>query len=60
MSEEITKKVQEIYDNLMYFPHKVLDIFNDFFGEDRVDLQGFITFEEFISIRAAQVVMVLP
>lgn len=50
MSEEITKKVQEIYDSLMYFPHKVLDIFNDFFGEDRVDLQGFITFEEFISV----------
>lgn len=50
MSEEITKKVQEIYDSLMYFPRKVLDIFNDFFGEDRVDLQGFITFEEFISI----------
>lgn len=49
MSEEITKKVQEIYDSLMYFPRKVLDIFNDFFGEDRVDLQGFITFEEFIS-----------
>ena len=49
MSEEITKKVQEIYDSLMYFPRKVLDIFNDFFGEDRVDLQGFITFEKFIS-----------
>lgn len=50
MSEEITKKVQEIYDSLMYFPRKVLDIFNDFFGEDRVDLQGFITFEEFIRV----------
>lgn len=49
MSEEITKKAQEIYDSLMYFPRKVLDIFNDFFGEDRVDLQGFITFEKFIS-----------
>lgn len=49
MSEEITKKVQEIYDSLMYFPHKILDIFNDFFGEDRVDLQGFITFEKFTS-----------
>lgn len=49
MSEEITKKAQEIYDSLMYFPYKVLDIFNDFFGEDRVDLQGFITFEKFIS-----------
>lgn len=50
MSEEITKKAQEIYDSLMYFPRKVLDIFNDFFGEDRVDLQGFLTFEEFINI----------
>ena len=50
MSEEITKKAQEIYDSLMYFPRKVLDIFNDFFGEDRVDLQGFVTFEEFIRI----------
>ena len=49
MSEEITKKAQEIYDSLMYFPRKVLDIFNDFFGEDRVDLQGFTTFEKFIS-----------
>ena len=49
MSEEITKKAREIYDNLMYFPYKILDIFNDFFGEDRVDLQGFITFEEFIN-----------
>lgn len=50
MSEEITKKAREIYDSLMHFPYKVLDIFNDFFEEDRVDLQGFITFEEFISI----------
>lgn len=50
MSEGITKKAWEIYDSLMHFPYKVLDIFNDFFGEDRVDLQGFITFEEFISI----------
>lgn len=50
MSEEITKKAREIYGSIMYFPHKVLDIFNDFFGEDRVDLQGFLTFEEFISI----------
>lgn len=49
MSEEITKKARELYDNLMHFPYKVLDIFNDFFGEDRVDLQGFYTFEEFIN-----------
>lgn len=49
MSEEITKKARELYNSLMHFPYKVLDIFNDFFGEDRVDLQGFYTFEEFIN-----------
>lgn len=50
MNEEITKKVQEIYDNLIYFPNKVLSIFNDFFGEDRVDLQDLPTYEELVNI----------
>ena len=50
MSEEVTNKVRELYDNLMYFPNKVLDIFNDFFGEQRVDMQGFWSFEEFLRL----------
>lgn len=41
MNEEINKKIQELYDSIMYFPNKVLEIFNDFFGEERVDMQGF-------------------
>lgn len=50
MSEEVTNKVRELYDNLMYFPNKILGIFNDFFGEDRVDMQGFWSFEEFLRL----------
>lgn len=48
MSEEVINKVRELYDNLMYFPNKVLDIFNDFFGEQRVDMQGFWSFGELL------------
>lgn len=50
MSEEVTNKVRELYDNIMYFPNKVLGIFNDFFGEQRVDMQGFWSFEEFLRL----------
>lgn len=50
MSEEVTNKVRELYDNLMYFPNKVLGIFNDFFGEQRVDMQGFWSFDEFLRL----------
>ena len=50
MSEEVTNKVRELYDNIMYFPNKVLGIFNDFFGEQRVDMQGFWGFEEFLRL----------
>ena len=50
MSEEVTNKVRELYDNIMYFPNKVLGIFNDFFGEQRVDMQGFYTFDEFLRL----------
>lgn len=49
MNEELTDKLKKAYDDLMVFPYKVLDIFNDFFGEERVDLQGFPSFEEFVA-----------
>lgn len=48
MSEEVTNKVRELYDSIMYFPNRVLGIFNDFFGEQRVDMQGFWSFDEFL------------
>lgn len=49
MSEEFINKLREIYNKIMYFPNKVLEIFNDYYGEDRVDLQGFTTFDNIIS-----------
>lgn len=45
MSEEIEKSInagiEELYESLMEKPLRVLSIFNDFFGEERVDMQGY-------------------
>lgn len=53
MSEETNKlieeKVEELYNSLMEKPLRVLGIFNDFFGEERVDMQGYISLERFKS-----------
>lgn len=53
MSIETTKlieeKIEELYNSLMEKPLKVLDIFNDFFGEDKVDMQGYLSLDEFKS-----------
>lgn len=38
------------YDSLMEKPLKVLNIFNEFFGEDRVDMQGYLTLESYTDI----------
>lgn len=47
MNEELEKKVEAYYRELLELPMKVTEIFNDFYGEERVDLQP-ITFEEFV------------
>lgn len=53
MSEETNKlieeKVEELYNSLMEKPLRVLDIFNDFFGEERIDMQGYMSLERFKS-----------
>lgn len=53
MSEEIKKlideKIEELYNSLMEKPLQVLDIFNDFFGEENVDMQGYYSLEDFKS-----------
>ena len=49
MNELIESKIEELYSLLMYKPNQVLAIFNDFFGEDKVDMQGFIGVKEFKS-----------
>lgn len=45
MSEEVDNlikvRVEKLYESLMEKPLRVLGIFNDFFGEERVDMQGY-------------------
>ena len=47
MNELITNKIKELYSEIMDKPNQVLAIFNNFFGEDKVDLQGFPSIDEF-------------
>ena len=53
MSGETTKlieeKIEELYNSLMDKPFRVLSIFNDFFGEDKVDMQGYWSLDKFKS-----------
>ena len=46
MNELIESKIEELYSLIMDKPNQVLAIFNDFFGEDRVDMQGFISVDK--------------
>lgn len=41
MTGEIKKQVHELYDSIMERPNQILQFFQDFFGEGRVDMQGF-------------------
>ena len=49
MNELIESKIEELYSLLMDKPNQVLAIFNDFFGEDKVDMQEFIGVDKFKS-----------
>lgn len=53
MNEEtiklIEEKIEELYNSLMDKPLQVLSIFNDFFGEDKVDMQGYWSLDKFKS-----------
>ena len=53
MSKEVIKlieeKIEELYNSLMDKPLRVLGIFNDFFGEDKVDMQGYWSLDKFKS-----------
>ena len=46
MKELTENKIEELYSLLMDKPNQVLAIFNDFFGEDKVDMQGFMEIDE--------------
>lgn len=46
MNELVESKIEELHSLLMDKPNQVLAIFNDFFGEDKVDMQGFISVDK--------------
>lgn len=48
MTEEDKIRLESSYNSLMEIPNKVYEIFCDYFGEDKVDMQGFKTLEEYI------------
>lgn len=45
----IEEKIEELYNSLMDRPLRVLSIFNGFFGEDKVDMQGYWSLDKFKS-----------
>lgn len=45
----IEEKIEELYNSLMDKPLQVLGIFNDFFGENKVDMQGYWSLDKFKS-----------
>lgn len=47
MNAIIEDKLDEIYSSIMSKPNQILEIFNNFFGEDRVDIQELPSIEEF-------------
>lgn len=53
MNEEAIKlvedRIEELYNSLMSKPLRVLSIFNEFFGEDKVDMQGYWSLDKFKS-----------
>lgn len=53
MTEEIKKQVHELHDSIMERPNKILQFFQDFFGEGRVDMQGFLTEDELYTYLSA-------
>ena len=47
MNEELKQKIETLYRELLELPMAVTEIFNDFYGEERVDLQP-ISLDDFI------------
>lgn len=48
MNENTEIQLRQLYDELMERPNEIRRIFEDFFGEDKVDMQGYLTYEEFV------------
>lgn len=53
MTEEIKKQVHELHDSIMERPNQILQFFQDFFGKERVEMQGFLTEDELYTFLSA-------
>lgn len=47
MNNELNNAITELYNSLMEKPLEILEVFNDFFSEERVDMQNYPSLEEF-------------
>ena len=47
MNKAIENKIKELHSTLIEMPNNVLEVFNHYYGEDRVDMQNIPTLEEF-------------
>lgn len=47
MNGDIEIQLHSIYDELMEKPNRIREIFEDFYDAGRIDMQGFLTYEEF-------------
>lgn len=47
MTDEQRQEWEHLYDTLMDKPRKIFEIFSDYFGEHRVDFQGFYSKDDF-------------
>lgn len=48
-TSETDKRFETLYSILMDKPNRILNIFNDFFGESRVDMQGYLNMNDFMT-----------
>lgn len=46
--ELFDSQAKELYNSIMERPLRILQIFNDFFGEDKVDMQNYYSLDEFL------------
>jgi hypothetical protein len=47
---EFDLELEDIYNQIVYYPNKIYEIFCDFFGEEYVDLQNILDKESFYDI----------
>lgn len=61
MTKLTENKIEELYFQIMDKHNQILEVFNDFFGEDRVDMQGCPSLDEFkLYMKTAPILNYIP